>query len=241
MNHTDGFEIITHQGRPHWFHAPTGKVLPLVRGGDGPNDPPPTDPPAGDPADPPAGSDEAKFTQADLDKHIATARAQAKRAAAKELEDQFGMSASEARAVIAAKQKADEDAMTEIDKLKAEAATARAEADKALTAARTLEFTSKLERKLAASGVPEGALARAVRMVDLAHDADDEAIDAEIAVVKEQVPGLFEQPATGTPAPRAPSGVTNGARPPAGGQSAKTSLDKGAELYAATRPKTPAA
>jgi len=241
MNHTDGFEIITHQGRPHWFHAPTGKVLPLVRGGDGPNDPPPTDPPAGDPADPPAGSDEAKFTQADLDKHIATARSQAKRAAAKELEDQLGISASEARAVIAAKNKADQDAMSEADRIKAEAKAAKDEADADRKAARAERFNARLERKLTAAGIPEAALTRAVRLVDLDHEADDEAITAEIETLKGEVPGLFEQPATGTPAPRAPSGVTNGARPPAGGQTAKTSLDKGAELYAATRPKTPAA
>ena len=178
-----------------------------------------------------SGDQERTFTQADLDKHIATARSQAKRAAAKELEDQLGISASEARAVIAAKQKADQDAMSEADRIKAEAKAAKDEADAERKAAKAERFAARLERKLTAAGIPEAALTRAVRLVDLDHDADDEAITAEIETLKGEVPGLFEQPATGTPAPRAPSGVTNGARPPAGGQSAKTALDKGAELY----------
>lgn len=231
---TTEFEIITRDGAMCWLHTPTGRVLPVVSGGDGPNDPPAGDPPAGDPpADPPAEQIRT-FTQAEYDKHIAAEKAKAKRAAARELEEELGVSASEARAIVAAKAKADADAMSESDRLKAEAAQAKAEADAERSAAKAERFAARLERKLTAAGIPEAALSRAVRLVDLDADADDDTITAEIDQLRDEIPGLFETPAQTPPAPRAPSGVTP-ARPPAGGQAAKTALDKGAELYAATR------
>lgn len=198
-----------------------------------------TETPTGETPDPttgdPAGGDEARtFTQADLDKIVARRVAETKRAEAQRLEQELGIKPSEARAIIAAKQKADQDAMSEADRLKAEAKTAKDEADAERAAARADRFAAKLERRLIAAGIPDKALSRAVRLIDLNPDADDDTIAAEIDTLRDEVPGLFENPGTPPPTPRAPSGVTP-ARPPAGGQSTVSALDKGAELYKSTR------
>jgi hypothetical protein len=199
-------------------------------GNETPNGETPT-PETGDPGT--EGGEARTFTQADLDKIVARRVAETKRAEAQRLEQELGIKPSEARAIIAAKQKADADAMSEAERDRAEAKAAKDEADAERAAAKQERFAARLERKLTAAGVPEAALRRAVRLVDIDPDADDDTITAEIDTLRDEVPGLFDTP-TAPPAPRSPSGVTP-ARPPAGGQGSRSALDKGAELYKSTR------
>ncbi len=240
---TDDFDLITREGRLHWLHAPTGRVFPFVAGGDdneGGNSGDGDDTTSDADGD---GGEGRTFTQAEVDRMTGRARSEAKRAAAKELADELGIDVSQAKAIIAAKNKADDDAKSEAERAAEAAKTAKAQADADRAAAARERFEAKLERTLTKAGVPEKALARALRLVDLEPGADDDAIAAEIDVLKDDVPGLFEDPSGGENGggerkpPRAPSGRTD-AKPPAGGQGTKSALDKGREFYKSTRPQT---
>lgn len=211
------FTLIEHDGRMAWRHEPSGRVLPVLRGGSGEEDPPPDGGGAG------AGDEGKTFTQADLDRVAGAARAEAKRAAARELAEQLGCTVDEAKAKIAAAAAAEDAEKTEAqrareaaDAEKAAAATERAEAAKERLAA-------KVERHLLRAGVDEKALDRAHRLIDVTPDASDDDITTEIEALKADIPALFTPVGTQTPPP---SGRSRDARPPAGGQQTGTSEER---------------
>jgi hypothetical protein len=196
------------------------------------------------PEPPPATTqdDGRKFTQAELDKLAGRRAAEAERAAAKKLAEKLGMSVDDAVQLIADHKAAEDAKKDELTRAQEAAATAQRDAEAARAEAARLQRESLIERKLVAAGVGSGhpadkreaVLTRARAALVLAADADPEAIDAEIANTVELIPGLIapQGPAT-TPAP---SGVTSGATPPAGGQPAKTALERGRERARAATP-----
>lgn len=208
--------------------------------------PPAPAPAAAAPAPEPKPTEEKTFTQADLDKYAARARSEGKKSATNEVAEALGIPVEDAKKIIAAHQEAEAAAKTEAERARDEAAAAKAEADKAKADAAQELFKAKLERKLTRAGVGAGLtdseedekkrqslMARAVRLVDLEADADDEAIATEIEQLKADVPGLFTS-ASAAPA-SAPSGVTP-SKPPSGGQSSVSPLDKGRSRYRSGRP-----
>lgn len=197
-----------------------------------------TPPATGDPVAPAPTAEAPTVTQDVLNRIVGREKAEAKRKAQQELAEQLGVSVDEAKQIIEDKRKADEAAKSEVDKARDEAEQARREAEEARAQAAKDRFDAKLERRLAAAGVGagiddagqrEGLMARALRLIDLSPDADDEQIAAEIEQLKKDIPGLF----TAAKA-QAPSGVT-GAAPPAS-QASKSPIERGRERARAARP-----
>lgn len=203
----------------------------------------PTTPPATTP------DDGKQFTQADLDKHAGRRAAEAKRAAAKELADELGCTVEEAKQKLATLAEAEEAKKDELTKAQEAAAAAKADAEAARAEAARIQREQMIDRKLVAAGVGSGhpadkresVLTRARAALQLAADADAEAIDAEIQATVELIPGLIapQGPVNGDQRPSAPSGVTSGAQPPPGGQPAKTAIERGRELARSRRPADP--
>jgi len=128
------------------------------------------------------------------------------------------------------------------EKLKGELAAAETARVAAEASAARERLTVKIERRLTAAGVgagiaddedgakAEAALARAVRMVDLPADADDAAIAAEIAKLRDEVPALFSTTGDGsTPPPGIPPAKQ---KKSTGG---KTAAERAAERFASTQ------
>lgn len=255
------FDLTLTQKGLMWRHTPSGRMLPLISGGDGPNDPPAgqgggdgggqNGGQGGQGGDGSGGAADPTFSQADLDRVAGRARAEAQRAAQRELAEKLGLSFDDAKKIIDAHNEAEAKNKTEAERLRDEAAAAKAEADKAKADAAAERFASKVERKLAAAGVGKGladeeaakVMARAVRLVNLATDASDDELSAEIDALKADVPGLFAEAAAAAGGdgkkPTAPSGTTTsgGGAPPKGGQAGKSALERGAERWAAKNPQ----
>lgn len=236
MRHTlpkndDQMQHFELNGRAYWRHVETGRIGVLVRGGDEGED---DNTGEGEGEGGTGNGDQPKtFTQAELDRTAGRARTEARKAAENALAEQLGVSVDEAKTIIANAKAIEDGKKSDADKALDAARTAQAAADAARAEAAAERLAAKVERKLTAAGVPESALTRAVRTLALDPDADDDAITAEIEALQADVPALFATSddtgdgKTKTPPPPAPGGT--GARPPAGGQAAKTALEKGAE------------
>lgn len=144
-------------------------------------DPTINQPPAAPPVAPPVTPPAATFSQADLDKATNAAAAKAK----KEHE------AAISEYLAGQKAEADKATMTEVDRAKAEAAEARAEADVLKREAQAERVTAKVERLLSQAGVPAETLARAVKAAGMGPDATDDEINAEVEALKKEAPGMF--------------------------------------------------
>ena len=106
----------------------------------------PLTPPATPPAEPPAGGNQPPaaepgktLTQAEVDAIVKARLARDREA----LEKDLGMSLKDAKALAAAKKKADEDAKSEVDRLKGDVDTHKAEAEKARLEAAKLRALMK--------------------------------------------------------------------------------------------------
>lgn len=198
------FEPITRNGKPWLRHVPTGREIPVLRGGDGPEDeatgagtPPPTGPPPA--TQPPA----AGLSQADVDRAVAAAQRKATADTRKQFEE----------FLAAEKDKVDTAALDDVAKARKEAADAKAEAAKLMADAQTQLQAAKIQQLLIVEGVDAKAMRRAVAAVGPQDPAaTDEDLAAAVAATKEDAPGLFAPAAAGQ---RQPSGYS-GARPPAG-------------------------
>lgn len=191
------------------------------------------------------GGDEPRFTQADMDRVAGRARADGRSTAVAEFTEQLGgKTPAEAKAALEAKAEADNAALTDAERARNEAAADRAAAANEKAAAAAERLAVKVERKLIAAGVgtvtgedPDGkkaeaaaaALARAVRLVTLAPDADDTAIDTEIAAVKADVPALFTPTGAGSPPPAGSNPPPPPPPPGSTGGGTKTMAERGQE------------
>lgn len=177
------------------------------------------------------------FTQEEVDRMVGRARGEAKRSAASELAEQLGCTVEEAKAKIAAATAADDALKTETQRALDAATAAQAEAERARLAAAAERVAAKVERKLLKAGVDDKALGRAVGLVTVAPDADDDAIDAEIEALKADVPALFTPTAGATPPP---AGATPPRPPARPGGDTKTAAERAKERFAAMHPKSAA-
>ncbi len=234
MRHTtptaDGFEYFEAAGRAYWRHLESGRIGPVVCGGDEGEE--------GDDGDQGDDGDRPKtFTQAELDRIAGRARTEARKAAQTELAEQLGCTVDEAKAILDERRAAEDGKKSEADKALDAARAAQAAADQARAEAAAERLAAKVERKLTAAGVPEASLARAVRTLALDPDADDDAIAAEIEALQADVPALFTAANDGDDKPKpppAPGGT--GAKPPVN-QATKTALDAGAEMARKRHPQ----
>jgi len=196
--------------------------------------PPAQEPPPGD-----TNTGTVTMSQEDFDKKMKSRAIQADKAATKAaneaLAEKLGMSAEKAAALIAKQQEADKAAMTEAERLQAEAAEAKAEADKMRTELAADRLALKTERALEQAGVPTTGVARATRMLDLAVDADDTAISEAIDALKADLPQLFTTPSGTPPLPSSNAGDNN-PPPPGAGNSVDSEIERGRELHKKWKP-----
>lgn len=187
---------------------------------------------------------EKKYTDADVDRLQAKRAATAEKAALAKVAEDLGMSVADAKKLIAAQREAEDAKKDALTRAEEQLAAAQRDAETARNEAARLAHTAKVERKLRAAGADDGTAFRGVRLVEAGPDATDEDLDAEIAQLVADVPGLFPNDPNRKPVngdkPRAPSGVTAGAQPPAGGQGTQSLLERGAERVRASRTDRPA-
>lgn len=209
-----GIACIEIDGWRYALDLDRGRIFPELRGGDGEEDENQPKP--------------KTFTQDEVNALVGQARGEAKRKATQDLADELGCTFEEAKTKLATAQAA-EDA----DKSAAQLARQQADAEKATaaeerkTAARE-RFEAKVERKLLRAGLGahiadsdddadakrDKALVRALKAIDLASDADDSAIDAEIADLKAVIPGLFAPAKADDDEPKGPPSSLTGGKPP---------------------------
>lgn len=169
---------------------------------------------------------EPKFSQAELDRIATREKQQGKDAAIAEVAAALGMTVEEAKAKLEKSAEAERAAMTEAERIKAEAADEKAKAATETAAAQAEKHTTIVERLLRSGGlaIPEKdgddfmAMARGLVTAKV---GDDEAkIKVAVDRVKEMVPQLFAKPGepgtgkTGDGDPgRGPAGRQQGAGP----------------------------
>jgi hypothetical protein len=177
-----------HNGRYYWVWE-TGEFVPYIGGG-APDPDKDQDDPADDPDDPDDDDDDADddktFSQADVNRIIQKKERKLRRSIQRELEEDLGVSLEEAKSLIKKFQEGEKpDAMAEINRLRQQLEDREQELN-----ARDIVFT--VREKLQEAGIMPARLKRAVRLVDLDEDPDDEDIVAAIEELKEEMPELFE-------------------------------------------------
>jgi colicin import membrane protein len=162
---------------------------PLAGGGGAPVPPVPA---------PPAG---ATFSQAQVNEMMAR---QAREGASKLLRDQLGIEKLEdAKALIAAARKAQEDGLTAQQKAEQAAKKAQEDAEKAAADAAAERLSFRKQSALMLAGLPlqvtgtdgktapNPLLARALKLLDVPVEADDAAVTAAVTALKTDLPALF--------------------------------------------------
>ena len=140
------------------------------------------------------------FTQADIDRIAAQTRAEAKRAAIKDIAAQLGMSPADAKKVLEAKAAADEAAKTEEQKRADELAERERKADERERATAERERSAAVREALAEAGATGQELKDAAVLITagLDSDADDEAITKAVDDLKKRRAELFKGTTAGS-------------------------------------------
>lgn len=177
----------------------------------------------GDPPDSPR-----TFTQEELDRIATREKQRGEQAAQRQVAEDLGVSLDEAKRIITEHRTREESEKSEAQKARDQAEKEKADAEKAKADAARERYDTRVERALLRAGVPddEGKLDRVKRMVTAEVDADQDAISADVAQLKEDFPQLFAQQQSNGGG-RAPSGDPPGNPPkPKGGDDP---LKRGAE------------
>ncbi|MGY4844543.1 hypothetical protein ACW9PK_07245 [Kocuria sp. MNB10] len=132
------------------------------------------------------------FSQDELDRIVSREKDQAKRSVAKQLQEQLGVSIEEARTILDEARKRSDAEKTEAQREREAAAKAKADADAERAEAVRDRHVLRLERNLLKAGVPDAALSRVARMVDVEVGADDVTLSDAITSLKDELPSLFE-------------------------------------------------
>ncbi len=214
MSETDDGTEPMRVGR-RWVFA-DGKTLPVLSGGDGPDDQGGDggtgggDPPPGTRGG--AGAGGKTFTQEELDAVAGKARTEGRTAAEKELLKSLGIDSVEAaQAALKAHRDAEEASKTELQRAQDEAARLTAEVEAVKAQATTAVALSRLEGALRDAGVNPARIPAALRLVELdklkVEGTEVTGLLEAVESVKATSPEWFG--ARGTPPPDA-SGGGNG-------------------------------
>lgn len=170
----------------------------------------------------------ATFTQEQLTAIAAREKAQGERGARKALLDKFGFSSQEDmdRFVTAARD-TEKAAMTDAERLKAEAQAELAQARTDREAMAVERHSNAVERELIKAGAPLDKTSRLARLVDVDLGSDLAAVTTAVEAVKAEFPQMFGSPtAPGAPSPG--SEPTSGGPPPTR-SNGMTALERGRE------------
>jgi hypothetical protein len=210
---------------------------------------PANEPPAEvDPPDDDSGKEKSadkKFTQADLNKIGTKQKAEGRAAAEKAIADQLGCTPAEAKAIIDAHNKAEDEKKSEAEREKDKASKAATEAEKAKADAEQAKHESLIERALLRSGFTaddseEGQkrLTRVRKMITVEIGASFEDVLNDVKDVKTDFPALFAEQDpkdSGKKPGRLPNSDPSGKPPrPTGGED---KYDAGAKRFAEANKK----
>lgn len=166
-----------------------------------------------------------------MNRIMASEKEKGQRQAAQGIQDLLGCTPEEAKKLIDAQREADKAAMTEAERIKAEAEDEKKSAAGERAEGKREKRDARIVMQLAAAGVtPEvddkgnlaGRASRIVKLLDLPDDADAAAIKSAIDKLKGEEPSMFGA----LPDPsKPPSGDPPGNPPPA--QPAETAFDQG--------------
>lgn len=235
------FEPFTRDGRPWLRHVPSGRVLPVVSGGQDQGDPP-AGSGGGTPPPPAAGTGGAGDGQGAGQGQGAGAPPASQGVSA---EDRARIEA-EARAQAQAdfdawladqKRQQDLSEMDEATRLRTEAETATAAAQAATEAAQLAVAGTHVVTALLKAGVHPDSVDTVARMVPVTPDTDPAKATELVENLKTQVPAVFTTTSTAPP----PTGGAPGTPPPAapkGGQGTTTAADR-AKARLRDRGRTP--
>lgn len=132
------------------------------------------------------------FSQDELDRIVSREKDQAKRSVAKQLQEQLGVSIEEARTILDEARKRSDAEKTETQREREAAQREKEEAQRERAEAARERHVTRVERGLLKAGVPDEALERVARMVDVEVGADNESLSDAISSLKEELPLLFE-------------------------------------------------
>ena len=181
-----------------------------------------TDPnPEGTPGStPPAPPAPRTFTQDEVTAMMTREKADGRSAATREIADKLGMSIDDATALLAAAKAADDANKTQAQRDAADAATAKADAEKIKAEAAADRHAARVERLLGTAGAANVAVA--ARAIDVTVGADESTVTAAIEKLKTDAPGLFGA------APAAPH--TDPSKPPATPPAKGTAAERAAAI-----------
>lgn len=129
--------------------------------------------------------DEPKFTQADVNKIISRKERKLRRSIRREVEEELGVTVDEAVSTLKKVASGEKpDVTAEVEALRKRLDERESVLDK-----RELEF--KVREKLSDAGIKPARLRKAVRLVDLDDDPDEDDIASAIAELKDDMPELF--------------------------------------------------
>lgn len=176
-------------GKLYWV-SDEGDFAPYIGGGAEP-DPDPDDDHDDDPDDPddddPDDADtEKKFSQADVNRIVSRKERKLRKSIKREIEEELGLTLEEATSTIKKVQAGEKpDALAEVEQLRRVLDDREDELTK-----REIGFT--VREKLQEAGIKPTRLKRAVRLVELDDDPDEEDIITAILELQDDMPELFE-------------------------------------------------
>ncbi|TXH12540.1 MAG: hypothetical protein E6R03_12795 [Hyphomicrobiaceae bacterium] len=178
----EDFKSIIHMGRPSWLHIPTGRIVPQVRGGDGPDDGNDENDEGGDDDDPPA---KVTLTQSRLNKIMAKEKNEGKKSAIGEFVKELGFDGPESlKAALAGKASSAAEGIQAAQKAAREEAAGEFQAQMEAIALEHEMVTSLMEE-----GMGVAAARRAAKLLEDVEDTED--IPDAIKNLKATFPALF--------------------------------------------------
>lgn len=183
-------------GRPCWLFTDSGRLVPVVSGGDGSDDPPGDGQGGGDSGAGGGKGGEGEggqtFTQADLDRIATREKAQGRRAAEDDIAKDLGVSLDEAKRILAEARERDEKQKTEAQRAKEAADAEKAAAEAAKAEAARERHEARVERALVAAGVSDDKrLGRLARLIEVEVGAELDDVKAAVADLHKEMPELF--------------------------------------------------
>lgn len=172
-------------GKLYWI-TEDGEFAPYIGGGaPDPDDDVDDDADDDDDDDSNDDDDEPKFTQADLNKIISRKERKLRRSIRRDIEEELGVSVDEAVSTLKKVASGEKpDVTAEVQALRRQLDEREIELNK-----RELEFT--VREKLQEAGVKSARVKKAVRLVDLDEDPDEDDIATAIAELRDDMPELF--------------------------------------------------
>lgn len=202
---------------------PDGTTLPLLSGGSDEGDTDgDTDPVGGE-----SGGKTVTFTEAELAAKLRDERRKAKGSVDREIKSALGVDdLDEVKQILSEYRNSKDKEKSEIQKAQEEHQKAAAKAQQAEATAAALLLTTSIEKELIRNGVSVDAAERLRRLIDLDAGADADAVKAEVAALKADMPHLFNTPEGEGSGPK----HSNPGFPPRQTNSAPTSRDKARNL-----------